>query len=108
MSLTIAAANGQVMAARVNDPRMGPIDADILMIPDQATAVIEMALASGLALLAKFLQDPGQTTTLGTGELVKAAMDKGCPTWPGSSEKILAKRLNPLRGQGLPGALAAA
>ncbi len=44
---------------------------------DFPIAVIEMAAASGLALLAPALRDPWQTTTLGTGELLRAAAELG-------------------------------
>lgn len=40
-------------------------------------AVIEMAAASGLALLAPDRRDPWQATTLGTGELIRAAARPG-------------------------------
>jgi glycerate kinase len=44
---------------------------------DARVAVIEMAGASGLALLATDRRDPWQTTTLGTGELLRAAARPG-------------------------------
>jgi glycerate kinase len=44
--------------------------------PSGATvAIIEMAAISGLALLPQDQRDPWQTTTLGTGELMRAAAD---------------------------------
>ncbi len=46
--------------------------------PANATlAVIEMATASGLALLAPADRDPWHTTTAGTGELIRAAASQG-------------------------------
>lgn len=44
---------------------------------DAVVAVIEMATASGLALLAQAERDPWQTTSLGTGELIRRAADDG-------------------------------
>ena len=41
------------------------------------TAVIEMARASGLALVSPRQRDPRTTTTRGTGELIKEALDQG-------------------------------
>lgn len=41
------------------------------------TAVIEMAAASGLPMVPVELRDPRRTTTYGTGELLKDALDKG-------------------------------
>ncbi len=42
------------------------------------TAVIEMAAASGLELVPKEERNPSLTTSFGTGELIKAALDQGC------------------------------
>ena len=42
------------------------------------TAVIEMAAASGLHLVPPGKRDPRGTTTFGTGELIKACLDKDC------------------------------
>lgn len=43
---------------------------------DASVAVIEMATASGLALLASHQRDPWQTHTHGTGELIRLAADR--------------------------------
>ncbi|WP_111637888.1 glycerate kinase [Marinomonas shanghaiensis] len=42
-----------------------------------ATAVIEMASASGLHLVPRDQRDPRYTTSFGTGELIKDALDRG-------------------------------
>ncbi len=47
-------------------------------ILNDAVAVIEMAAASGLTLLKEEDRDVLKTTTYGTGQLIKAALDKGC------------------------------
>ncbi len=41
------------------------------------TAIVEMSAASGLALIPAERRDPLRTTTFGTGELVRAALDAG-------------------------------
>lgn len=41
-------------------------------------AVIEMAQASGLAVLPAGVKDAGRASSRGTGELIKAALDAGC------------------------------
>ena len=41
------------------------------------TAVIEMAAASGLHHVPSHLRDPKETSSFGTGQLIKAALDKG-------------------------------
>lgn len=60
---------------------MGPLEtmrvkAGFVWLPDH-TAVVEMASASGLELLLPEQMDPMKTTTYGTGELIKAAIEYG-------------------------------
>lgn len=73
----LAALGGQMVSASVHGPRMEPISAPFCMLRSRKTALVEMARASGLALLPADLHDPTQTTTFGTGELIRAAMDSG-------------------------------
>ncbi|MCG8482936.1 MAG: glycerate kinase [Clostridia bacterium] len=47
-------------------------------ILDNDIAVIEMAAASGLTLVEESKRDPMISTTYGTGQLIKAAIDRGC------------------------------
>ena len=61
----------------VTGPRFAPVDASFGWLAQRRTAVIEMALASGLALLDDAERDATATTTLGTGELMRAALDRG-------------------------------
>ncbi len=61
-------------ATRVTGPLGAPVDAEWGMRGD--TAVIEMARASGLALV-EGRNDPLRATTFGTGELIRAALDAG-------------------------------
>jgi glycerate 2-kinase len=49
----------------------------VLTIDDTPTAVIEMAKASGLALLRRDELDPMRASTYGTGELMRAALEGG-------------------------------
>lgn len=61
---------------------MGPLPemsctARYAWLPKQATAVIAMANASGLGLLKPEQRNPLFTTTYGTGELVRAAIERG-------------------------------
>ena len=53
---------------------MGRFSAD----DGERTAVIEMAAASGLVLLRADERDPMTATTYGAGELIRAALDRGC------------------------------
>lgn len=47
------------------------------MLGDNKTAVIEMAKANGIDLIPKELRNPLKTSTYGTGEMIKAALDHG-------------------------------
>lgn len=60
------------------DPLMRPVKAGYAMIDGGATAVIELAAASGLPLVEPQRRNPLATTTYGTGVLVKDALDRGC------------------------------
>lgn len=61
----------------VTGPLGTPVDADYIFEPVCKTAYIEMAKASGLTLVRAEDRDPFFTTTYGTGELMKNAVDNG-------------------------------
>lgn len=63
--------------ARVLDPLRRPIEARWLLSSDGERAVVEMAEASGLSRVAPAERDPFAATSVGTGELVGAAIDAG-------------------------------
>ena len=71
----LAACGGSRRTARVTGPLGDPVDAQWAVLPD-ATAVIEMARASGLALVGR-ANDPLRATTRGTGELIAVARREG-------------------------------
>jgi glycerate kinase len=74
----VAATNGRLLAARVTGPLPEmKVDATFGVLGDGQTAVIEMAAASGLALLKPDQRNPLYTTTYGTGELLNAAIEVG-------------------------------
>jgi glycerate 2-kinase len=74
----VAATGGRLMRRRVTGPLPEmKVDAEFGMLGDGTTAVIEMAAASGLALLAPQDRNPLNTTTFGTGELLIAAVELG-------------------------------
>lgn len=62
----------------VHDPLMRPVEAVYGIADDGATAIVEMAAASGLTLLAAGERNPLETTTYGTGELIRDALERGC------------------------------
>lgn len=66
-----------VQTAMVQDPLGRSISAEWLLSADGNTAFVEMAKASGLALLKKEEYNPLLTSTFGTGQLTKAAVESG-------------------------------
>ncbi len=73
----ITANKGEIVKTRVLDPLGREIDSFFGILPDNS-AVIEMAAASGLNLLGDDERNPMKTTTYGTGQLIKEALDYGC------------------------------
>lgn len=73
----LAAAGGQVVLQNVTGPLGNSVEAHWGILGDGRTGVIEMAAASGLALVPANRRDPRVTTTYGTGELIRAALDRG-------------------------------
>ncbi|MCF8335025.1 MAG: glycerate kinase [Bacteroidales bacterium] len=72
------AIGGKQIETQVHDPLMRKITASFGILGDGVTAVIEMASASGIELLTPEERNPLHTTTYGTGELIKAALDHNC------------------------------
>ncbi len=66
---------GQEIVVEVSDPLGRPIKASFGLLGN--TAVIEMALASGLEQLKPEERDPLRASTYGTGQLMKAALEAG-------------------------------
>jgi glycerate 2-kinase len=78
----VTATGGTLHDAVVSDPLGRPITAQWGRLGgiQSETAVIEMAAASGLRLLKPDEYDPLHTTTRGTGELMRTAIESGCTT----------------------------
>lgn len=74
----IVATGGEKINVEVSDPLGRQINSFFGILGDGETAVVEMAAASGLPLLKEEEKNPLVTTTYGTGELIKAALDRGC------------------------------
>jgi len=68
---------GQPVAATVTGPRFETVTAPFCLVSADNLAVVEMARASGLALLPEAQHNPMETTTYGTGELILSAMEYG-------------------------------
>lgn len=72
----VTAAGGQYRTVNVTGP-LGEKVSAVYGVIGGKTAVIEMAQASGIMLLKEEEKNPLHTTTYGTGELIKAALDHG-------------------------------
>ena len=72
----IAALHGEKVVASAHDPLMNEIQSSYGVAGKKA--IIETAAASGLTLVPKTLRNPLNTTTYGTGELIRDALDRGC------------------------------
>lgn len=73
----VAATGGRVIDCTVSGPLGTPVQAFFGLTGDGRTAVIEMAAASGLALVPPAQRAPLQASTAGVGELILAALDAG-------------------------------
>ena len=73
----VDATSGRLEVVTVMDPLLREIKATFGVLGDNKTAVIEMAQASGICLVAEKEKNPLLTTTFGTGQLIKAALEMG-------------------------------
>ena len=73
----VSGSGGQMFRKIVTGPLAQPLEASWGAMGDGQTAVIEMAQASGLALVPPRHRDPRITTTRGTGEIISEALDRG-------------------------------
>jgi glycerate kinase len=73
----LAACYGQLRQQNVRGPLGAAVEAHWGWLADSRTALIEMAEASGLQLVPPGQRDACKTSTYGTGELIRAALDAG-------------------------------
>ena len=73
----VDATQGRLIEAEVTAPLGNQVKSFFGLSGDGKTAIIEMAAASGLHLVPMDKRDPCQTTSFGTGELIKQALDLG-------------------------------
>ena len=71
----VDATHGQRVIVEVTGPLGNKISAYYGILGNGTTAVIEMAKASGLEIVEKKKRNPMITTTFGTGELIRGALD---------------------------------
>jgi glycerate 2-kinase len=73
----VASTSGKFVFAEAVDPLNRPIKGRYGVLGDGTTAVIEMATVSGLLLLKKNELNPLFTSTYGTGQLIRHALESG-------------------------------
>jgi glycerate kinase len=74
----VVASGGNLLEYEVQGPLGSPVLAQMGLLGDGKTAVIEMAQASGLTLITEEERNPLITSTFGTGQLIEKALDLGC------------------------------
>lgn len=78
LDVLLTATGGKSVVIPAHDPLMELRDARYGISGDGQTAFIEMASISGLPLVPEEKRNPMQTTTFGTGELMRDALQRGC------------------------------
>ncbi|QWA10054.1 glycerate kinase [Sodalis ligni] len=73
----VAATGGEIVKVRVTGPLGEKVDGFFGLSGDKKSAFIEMAAASGLELVRACDRNPLLTTSYGTGELIRCALDHG-------------------------------
>ncbi|MNP04148.1 Glycerate 2-kinase [compost metagenome] len=73
----LAACEGELRRTLVRGPLGAMVDAAWGWLPQSHTAIIEMAEASGLQLVPVAQRDACISSTFGTGQLIRAALDAG-------------------------------
>lgn len=77
MQSLVDATGGTVYITKVKGPLGNEVSASYGITGDGLTGVLEMASASGIQLVSPEARNPLITTTYGTGQLIKACLDKG-------------------------------
>lgn len=73
----VAATSGRYVICDATGPLGEKISAKYGVLGDNKTAVVEMAAASGLWLVLQDKRNPLYTTTYGTGDMIRSALDFG-------------------------------
>lgn len=78
LDILVSATKGKYRTLPAHDPLMEPMQGRYGISGDGQTALIEMAAVSGLPLVPEEKRNPMLTTTYGTGELIRDALEQGC------------------------------
>ena len=77
LAALLTALGGSTAGAEVNDPLGRPVRAGFGLVEDGATAIVEVAEASGLTRVAEAERNAEAASSRGTGELIVAAVEAG-------------------------------
>ena len=77
LEVLVNSTGGKIFRSIVTGPLGHAVEALWGVMGDGSTAVIEMARASGLAMVPHRRRNPRTTTTFGTGEIIREALERG-------------------------------
>ena len=77
LEVLVNSSGGEIYRTIVTGPLGHAVEASWGVMGDGRTAVIEMARASGLAMVPHRRRNPRTTTTYGTGEVIREALERG-------------------------------
>lgn len=77
LDVLLGAMGGERRIVKVYDPIGRPIEVPVGLVQDGTTAIIELARASGYGLLEDHERNPLLTSTYGTGQAIRAAIESG-------------------------------
>ena len=77
LEVLVDSSGGEIYRTIVTGPLGHAVEASWGVMGDGRTAVIEMARASGLAMVPHRRRNPRTTTTYGTGEVIREALERG-------------------------------
>lgn len=80
MEILINKLGGQMISVSVEDPLQRPMETKYGWQAESKTAIIEMANASGIKWLGNNELNPWKTSSFGTGQLIRHALERGAKT----------------------------
>ncbi len=77
LDVVYRALGGEKLSLTVTGADGTPVTAQLGLMSDGQTAIVELAQASGIEQIPRDRRNPLHTTTYGTGELIRAAVERG-------------------------------
>jgi glycerate kinase len=76
----VLALGAEIVSVAAHGPLGEALEARLGLVRGRGLAIVELAQASGLALVPPAARDPMRASTFGTGEVIRHALDLGCVT----------------------------